>query len=84
MSKASSNLFTRVLKLGSALIGAIAILGGLIGFLVAGLPGLTSALIGASSVKQLEESHGAIYAPKFTQDELEAIEVHGIDGFGRS
>ena len=48
MSKASSNLFTRVLKLGSALIGAIAILGGLIGFLVAGLPGLTSALIGAS------------------------------------
>ena len=48
MSKASSNLFTRVLKLGSALIGAIAILGGLIGFLVAGVPGLTSALIGAS------------------------------------
>jgi hypothetical protein len=48
MSKASSNLFTRVLKLGSALIGAIAVLGGLIGFLVAGVPGLTSALIGAS------------------------------------
>jgi hypothetical protein len=48
MSKASSNLFTRVLKLGSALIGAIAILGGLIGFFVAGVPGLTSALIGAS------------------------------------
>ncbi|MEO0060780.1 MAG: hypothetical protein RL343_398 [Actinomycetota bacterium] len=48
MSKASSNLFTRVLTLGSALIGAIAVLGGLIGFLVAGVPGLTSALIGAS------------------------------------
>ncbi|CAB4608239.1 unannotated protein [freshwater metagenome] len=48
MSKASSNLFTRVLKLGSALIGAIAVVGGLIGFLVAGIPGLTSALIGAS------------------------------------
>ncbi len=48
MSKASSNLFARVLKLGTALIGAIAILGGLIGFLVAGVPGLTSALIGAS------------------------------------
>lgn len=48
MSKASSNLFTRVLTLGSALIGAIAVVGGLIGFLVAGIPGLTSALIGAS------------------------------------
>jgi hypothetical protein len=48
MSKASSNLFTRVLTLGSALIGAIAVLGGLIGFLVAGVPGLTSALIGAA------------------------------------
>ncbi|MFM1992989.1 MAG: hypothetical protein RL600_817 [Actinomycetota bacterium] len=47
MSKASSNLFTRVLTLGSALIGAIAIIGGLVGFLVAGAPGLTSALIGA-------------------------------------
>jgi len=48
MSKASNNLFTRVLKLGSALIGAIAVLGGLIGLFVAGVPGLTSALIGAS------------------------------------
>lgn len=48
MSKASSNLFSRVLTLGSALIGAIAVVGGLIGFLVAGIPGLTSALIGAS------------------------------------
>ena len=48
MSKASSKLFTRVLTLGSALIGAIAIIGGLLGFLMAGLAGLTSALIGAS------------------------------------
>ncbi len=47
MSKAANNLFTRVLTLGSALIGAIAIIGGLVGFLVAGAPGLTSALIGA-------------------------------------
>lgn len=47
MSKAYNKLFTRVLSLGSALIGAIAVFGGLIGFLVAGLPGLTSALIGA-------------------------------------
>ncbi|AIC47238.1 hypothetical protein [Rhodoluna lacicola] len=47
MSKASNNLFTRVLTLGSALIGAIAIIGGLVGYLVAGAPGLTSALIGA-------------------------------------
>ena len=48
MSKASTNLFTRVLTLGSGLIGAIAILGGAIGFFVAGTPGLTSALIGAA------------------------------------
>lgn len=48
MSKASNSLFSRVLSLGSALIGAIAIIGGLLGFLVAGAAGLTSALIGAS------------------------------------
>lgn len=48
MSKASNTLFSRVLSLGSALIGAIAIIGGLLGFLVAGVAGLTSALIGAS------------------------------------
>jgi len=48
MSKASNSLFSRVLSLGSALIGAIAIIGGLLGFLVAGGAGLTSALIGAS------------------------------------
>ncbi len=48
MSKASNNLFRRVLTLGSALIGAIAMIGGLLGFLVAGAAGLTSALIGAA------------------------------------
>ena len=48
MSKAANNLFTRVLTLGSALIGAIAVIGGLFGFLVAGAAGLTSALIGAA------------------------------------
>lgn len=48
MSKASNNLFRRVLTLGSALIGAIALIGGLLGFVVAGAAGLTSALIGAA------------------------------------
>jgi hypothetical protein len=48
MSKASNKLFTRVLTLGSALIGAIAVIGGLLGYLFAGVAGLTSALIGAS------------------------------------
>ena len=48
MSKSSSKLFSRVLTLGSALIGAIAIIGGILGFLIAGVAGLTSALIGAS------------------------------------
>lgn len=41
-------LFSRVLKLGSLLIGAIAVVGGLIGWLAAGLNGLSSALAGAA------------------------------------
>lgn len=40
-------VFTRVLKLGSALIVSVAILGSAIGFLAAGLPGLFGALAGA-------------------------------------
>lgn len=48
MSKALNGLFKQVLGLGSALVGAIALIGGLIGFLVADMPGLTSALIGAA------------------------------------
>lgn len=44
----SSELFAKVLKLSSGLIGAIALLGGLTGWLIAGLPGLVSALIGAA------------------------------------
>ena len=47
MSKEFNNLFRRVLVLGSSLIAAIAMIGGLVGFLVAGLAGLTSSLIGA-------------------------------------
>jgi hypothetical protein len=41
-------MFARVLKLGSALIGAIAAVGGAIGYLTVGLNGLYSALIGAA------------------------------------
>lgn len=48
MSKASNRLFQRVLTLGSLLTGAIAVVGGLAGFMVAGLAGLVSALIGAA------------------------------------
>ncbi|MFM5952315.1 MAG: hypothetical protein ACKOOE_06990 [Micrococcales bacterium] len=40
-------VFTKVLKLGSLLIAAIAVLGSGIGFLAAGLPGLLGALVGA-------------------------------------
>ena len=43
-------------------------------------PAVTSALIGASSVKQLEQNHAAINAPKLTVDEIAAIEPHAIDG----
>lgn len=44
----TSELFAKVLKLSAGLIGTIALLGGLTGWLIAGLPGLVSALIGAA------------------------------------
>jgi hypothetical protein len=48
LSKASNDMFRRVVILGVALSGGIALLGGLIGFFVAGTNGLVSALIGAT------------------------------------
>jgi hypothetical protein len=48
LSKASNDMFRRVVILGIALSGGIALLGGLIGFFVAGTNGLVSALIGAT------------------------------------
>lgn len=47
MSKSLNDMFRKVVLLSAALTGAIAILGGVIGFLVAGSDGLVSALIGA-------------------------------------
>lgn len=44
----AQTVFIKVLKLGSMLIAAIAVLGSGIGFLVAGLPGLFGALAGAT------------------------------------
>ena len=46
-------------------------------------PQMTSALIGASSVAQLEATFAAVHAPKLTADELTAINLHAIDGLGR-
>lgn len=40
-------VFTKVLKFGSLLIGTIAVLGGIIAYFAAGLPGLYGALIGS-------------------------------------
>ncbi len=40
-------VFTKVLKLGSLLISAIAVIGSLVGFLTAGIAGLLGALVGA-------------------------------------
>ncbi len=45
-------------------------------------PTVTSALIGASSVKQLESNITALNAPKLTMDELRAIEAFAIHGTG--
>lgn len=46
-------------------------------------PQVTSALIGASSVAQLESSLGALDAAALSDDELAAIEPHAVDGLGR-
>jgi L-glyceraldehyde 3-phosphate reductase len=42
-------------------------------------PRVTSALIGASSVEQLEDSLGAVRRLGFTDEELAAIEPHAVD-----
>jgi L-glyceraldehyde 3-phosphate reductase len=41
---------------------------------------VTSALVGASSVKQLEDSVAAVANITFTDDELKAIDEHATDG----
>jgi L-glyceraldehyde 3-phosphate reductase len=43
-------------------------------------PGVTSALIGASSVKQLEDNLAAIHGPEFEPEELAAIDVFAVHG----
>jgi L-glyceraldehyde 3-phosphate reductase len=45
-------------------------------------PQVTSALIGASSVRQLESSLAALDFPELTADELAAIEPHAVHGTG--
>lgn len=45
-------------------------------------PQVTSALIGASSVKQLEQNVAALEAPPLTEAELAAIEPFAVDGTG--
>lgn len=46
-------------------------------------PRITSALVGASSVAQLEDNVAALSAPPLTDDEIAAIEPHAVDGTGR-
>jgi L-glyceraldehyde 3-phosphate reductase len=41
---------------------------------------VTSALIGASSVAQLEDSLAAVGGAPFTAEELAAIDAHAVDG----
>ena len=43
-------------------------------------PTVTSCLIGASSVEQLNQNHAALYAPKLNAAELAAIEPHAVNG----
>jgi L-glyceraldehyde 3-phosphate reductase len=45
-------------------------------------PQVTSALIGASSVAQLEDNLAAVSAPPLTADEIEAIEPYAVHGTG--
>ncbi|MGN6203768.1 aldo/keto reductase [Humibacter sp.] len=46
-------------------------------------PQVTSALIGASSVAQLEQNVAAVHAAPLTPDEIAAIEPFAVDGTGR-
>ncbi|WP_382308649.1 aldo/keto reductase [Herbiconiux sp. UC225_62] len=46
-------------------------------------PQVTSALIGASSVAQLEQNVAALDAAPLTVEEIEAIEPHAVDGTAR-
>lgn len=48
MSSSSEKLFSSIIKKGALLIGTIAAVGGLVGYLVASTNGLISALIGAA------------------------------------
>jgi L-glyceraldehyde 3-phosphate reductase len=43
-------------------------------------PQVTSALIGASSVRQLEANVAALNAPPLTREEIDAIDPHAVDG----
>ncbi|MFY0407190.1 L-glyceraldehyde 3-phosphate reductase [Solicola sp. PLA-1-18] len=43
-------------------------------------PRVTSVLLGASSVAQLEDSLAALDTPTFSDDELAAIDEHAVDG----
>ena len=45
-------------------------------------PRVTSALIGASSVRQLDNSLDALDGTPLTDDELAAIEPHAVHGTG--
>ncbi len=44
---------------------------------------VTSAIIGASSVAQLEDNLAAVNAPALTAEEIAAIEPHAVDGTAR-
>jgi L-glyceraldehyde 3-phosphate reductase len=46
-------------------------------------PAVTSALIGASSVKQLEQNYSAVFAKAFTMDELRLIDDATKNGLGQ-
>ena len=46
-------------------------------------PAVTSALIGASSVAQLDDSLDALHGAELTDDEVAAIEPFAVDGTGR-
>ena len=47
-------------------------------------PQVTSALIGASSIKQLDDNYAAIKAPKLSPAELAAIDAFAIHGTGNA
>lgn len=75
-----SPILGRAVKYGAILAVAIAVVGGVIGFLVAGTPGLVSAIIGAllTALFMGFTAGSIIVASRVTKDDASSVLFYGI------